>query len=208
MKTIPSKIILAAGFVLALAFTFSCSSGDDTSGGGSCNMNGYKKVEMPDGKTWMAENLNCDVEGSVCYDPYCTQYGRLYNWEAAKKACSGGWHLPSNTEWEALLTSVGGDSTAGKHLKAREGWIDCGPSGSGAENSCEDTYGFAALPGGFIDIIGLFWFDGEYSSWWSSSEYSAYNAYSWDISNNWESVSGGDININKNYLFSVRCVQN
>jgi hypothetical protein len=75
-----------------MALTFSCSSDgkdDDnsggspgtSSGGGSCDMSGYREVPMPDGKTWMAENLNCDVAGSVCYDrdpANCAKYGRLY----------------------------------------------------------------------------------------------------------------------------------
>jgi len=38
--------------------------------------------------------------------------------------------------------------TAGKYLKAKEGWNDCGPSGSGKSYLCEDTYGFSALPAG------------------------------------------------------------
>ena len=49
-------------------------------------------------QTWMAENLNYEAEGSLCYEnkpANCAKYGRLYNWETAKKACPKGWHLPS-----------------------------------------------------------------------------------------------------------------
>jgi uncharacterized protein (TIGR02145 family) len=82
---------------------------------------------------WLAENLNYEAEGSVCYEnnpANCAKYGRLYNWETAKKVCPDGWHLPSNAEWDKLFRFVDGDKgtkspygskTAGKYLKAKSG---------------------------------------------------------------------------------------
>ncbi|MCQ2090413.1 MAG: hypothetical protein MJY93_09200 [Fibrobacter sp.] len=88
----------------------------------------YKTVKMPDGKTWMAENLNYKVPGSNgCFDEKpnkCKTYGRLYSWESAMKACPAGWHLPSNKEWSALFRSVGGWTSAEKNLKSDHGWYD------------------------------------------------------------------------------------
>jgi len=236
MRDIPSKLALSAIFALAITFTFSCSGGggDDpnggtsspsngggtsspsgggnssgsNSGGGSCNISSYKNKKMPDGKTWMTENLNCKVAGSECYDKNesnCNTYGRLYTWESAKKACSGGWHLPDTTEWNALVTSVGGKETAGKHLKAKEGWNSCGPTGSGKSYSCEDTYGFSALPGGIGYSDGHFNYVGSNGYWWSASEYGSGYAYDRGMGYSSEGVyydysaKGG--------LFSVRCVQ-
>ena len=62
---------------------------------------------VPTGGTqvWMAENMNYEMEGSWCYNDLesnCAQYGRLYNWNAAMKACPEGWHLPSKDEIDAL----------------------------------------------------------------------------------------------------------
>ena len=100
----------------------------------------------------MAENLNYDAEGSICYEnnpDNCAKYGRLYNWETAMKAYSKGWHLPSNAEWEKLFRYIDDDTgfgnpyespSAGKHLKAASGWNE---DGNGTDN-----YGFSALPGG------------------------------------------------------------
>ncbi|NLB63985.1 MAG: hypothetical protein GX801_07760 [Fibrobacter sp.] len=86
--------------------------------------NVYKTVQIGN-QTWMAENLRylpslngtedseedakyyvygyegSDVDNAKNTDNYKT-YGVLYNFVAAKVACPAGWHLPSNTEWNAL----------------------------------------------------------------------------------------------------------
>lgn len=71
-------------------------------------------------RTWMAENLNYQMEGSVCYknySAYCGKYGRLYNWEASKNACPNGWHLSTQLEWQEIMQMYGGYQRAGKALK-------------------------------------------------------------------------------------------
>ena len=166
----------------------------------------YKTVKI--GKqVWFAENLNFDCKGSKCYndDPKnAEKYGRLYDWETAKKACPRGWHLPSNEEWNELVDFAGGlgenelAKAAGKKLKAKSGWEDDeGKSGNGI-----DKYGFSALPGGgFIhsfDNVGL------QGYWWSAFEYytkSAYlrimfqsNIFTWYVHD-------------RSCLFSVRCIR-
>jgi uncharacterized protein (TIGR02145 family) len=62
-----------------------------------------------------------------------------------------------------LAAAVGGDSTAGKHLKSRTGWT----SYSGIENL--DTYGFSALPGGYRRTDGSFYYAGYNGYWWTAS---------------------------------------
>lgn len=45
---------------------------------------------------WMAENLNYEYEGSLCYkneENNCPIYGRLYVWSDALDVCPEGWHL-------------------------------------------------------------------------------------------------------------------
>jgi len=73
----------------------------------------------------MAENYNCEVDGSKCYDnnpANCVTYGRLYNWATAmalppecnsstcasniqpqhRGICPSGWHIPSDADWNKL----------------------------------------------------------------------------------------------------------
>jgi len=157
----------------------------------------YKKVKIGE-QVWMAENLNYreDEDGNVlgvCYNNLasnCTQYGRLYNWNEAmggassssavpsgvQGVCPADWHLPSNAEWDVLMTAVGGSSTAARKLKSTSGWNSCGPAGSGSYYVCEDAYGFAALPGGGGYSVGYFNNAGYYGYWWSATELNAYNA--------------------------------
>jgi len=168
----------------------------------------YKTIKIGN-QTWIAQNLNYDVGGSKCYgndESNCQKYGRLYNWSAATKACPNGWHLPSNSEWDILYRSVDGTSgtespykseTAGKYLKAKNGWNE---GGNGT-----DDHGFAALPGGLGNSSGGFSSLGNYGNWWSNTESDGNRAYSRFKSykhNNagWESEA-------KNKLFSVRCLQ-
>jgi len=113
--------------------------------------------------TWMAQNLNYKVEGSYAYDNTegnRKQYGLLYTWEAAKKACPSGWHLATDSEWSMLVTHFGGMDKAGEALKSASGWIE---NGNGTNSS-----GFNALPGGIrrnggYDVLGVMGF------WWTST---------------------------------------
>jgi len=123
----------------------------------------YKTVKL-DNQTWMAENLNYEIEGSKCYknDPAnCEKYGRLYYWKTALKACPNGWHLPSDEEWQTLVNLVGGESKAGNVLKSSINW-------DGDDNGT-DALGFSALPGGG-GVDSGFSFAGNRGYWWSASE--------------------------------------
>lgn len=60
---------------------------------------------------WMTRNLNYNLEGSVVYDnlPVSSwEYGRLYTWEMAKKACPDGWRLATDEEWQKMTEYFGG----------------------------------------------------------------------------------------------------
>jgi uncharacterized protein (TIGR02145 family) len=173
----------------------------------------------------MAENLNYagdDGNSGVCYgsDPfYCGLYGRLYYWGQAMHACPPGWRLPYIYDWARLsdyvYKSTNGEKEA-EHLKAREGWADCGPPGSGRRRKCLDTFGFAALPGGFAvysDGDLDFRDAGHKALWWSANRdkrkgYAA--AFVTFLSNDrylWAGVPRGVTSNTKNDMLSVRCIK-
>ena len=155
----------------------------------------------------MKENLNYNASGSKCYgnDPgNCAKYGRLYDWETANDACPTGWHLPSDAEWTALETAVGGNITAGKKLKATSGWDNNKEDLSG---NGTDDYGFSAKPGGQGNSAGQFAYEGSDAFWWSASKsdsedntYKNYEVYSDSDAARWR-------NFTNLILISVRCLK-
>jgi uncharacterized protein (TIGR02145 family) len=168
----------------------------------------YKTVKIGS-QTWMAENLNYEAKGSLCYDnkkENCDKYGRLYDWKTAMKVCPSGWHLPSDAEWENLVTIAGGDKVAGTKLKAKSGWKD--------NRNGTDDFGFSALPAGFHYVNNEFFRGGEEGEWWSATDAfiaespggtdESY-AYYWDIFYDYESIEQGQELDNSR--LSVRCVQ-
>jgi uncharacterized protein (TIGR02145 family) len=182
-----------------------------------------RTVQIGD-QVWMAENFNYKVTGSKCNDDReynCDKYGRLYKWSTAmalpsscddsnctsrisekhRGICPSGWHIPSDAEWTTLMDFVGGSSTAGMYLKAKSGWNNYGDYTSG---NGYDTYGFAALPGGYCGFMCRR--VGDYGSWWSSSEYEgSVNVYLWAMSNGGANAYYG--NHSKLEYLSVRCVK-
>jgi uncharacterized protein (TIGR02145 family) len=84
-----------------------------------------------------------DVEEAKATENYDT-YGVLYNWPAVmtEDICPSGWHVPSYTEFNQLISFVGGEDVAGCALKevGNNYWND---------NYCAtNSSGFSALGGG------------------------------------------------------------
>ncbi len=129
-------------------------------------------------------------------------YGLLYNWHAvndARQICPLGWHVPTDAEWMALMDGLGGIGIAGGQLKAVSGEWDA--PNTGATNSS----GWTGLPGGFkLDNA----FEGNLGStgdWWTSSEFSSVNGWSYRL---FAAFAAGQRGTNgKNTGFSVRCMQ-
>lgn len=102
----------------------------------------YEWIRIGD-QLWIAENLNfATANGSLCQQ--CNNWGRLYNFENAQKACMEGFHMPSKAEWQTLLNFVG--DKPGIKLKAGFGWDPLKNSlqfGNG-----KDDFGFGVKAGG------------------------------------------------------------
>ncbi|MBK8804468.1 MAG: chitobiase/beta-hexosaminidase C-terminal domain-containing protein [Fibrobacteres bacterium] len=184
----------------------------------------YKTVTIGT-QTWMAENLNYKVDNSWWYNGSAdngAKYGRLYTWMAAMNlpdscyggscaslveskhqgVCPTGWHVPSDTEWTTLTTSIGGVATAGSELNSVSGWA----LKSGKSQNGTDTYGFRALPAGARYSVDLsFGFAGSNASFWSSSEVDVILSWSRHLG----MVSGSLFKDNSGKMngYSVRCLK-
>jgi len=221
-------LLLASVLVVGAVCMFGCGGSVSGGGGGSVTLvdpgecdfgtvtdsrddKTYKTVKIG-GKTWMAQNLDYQTGNSWCYggdDSNCEKYGRLYDWNTAKTVCPKDWHLPSRNEWTELVAMVGSE-TSGRKLKSTNGWNE---NGNGT-----DDYGFSALPGGLQGAVSAFGgaavrgsggvFDraGRYGYWWTATESGSVYAYNRDM--NYDRDPADEGNSNKNWGFSVRCVQN
>jgi uncharacterized protein (TIGR02145 family) len=106
-------------------------------------------------------------------------YGQLYNYYVIQlsNVCPTGWHVPDNTEWDLLLTTVGGASIASPELReiGTLHWINGNP---GATNST----GFSAVGSGcrwYFD--GSFSLKGTLSRYHSSTVFDTSNTYNYLI---------------------------
>jgi uncharacterized protein (TIGR02145 family) len=150
----------------------------------------------------------------------CDTYGRFYNWTDAmdidetylttlwsssdtvnhQGLCPRGWHVPAITEWNTLVTYLGGTDTAGFFLKSISGWLG-GGNGS-------DAYGFSALPAGHRAYNGVWDFrDLVYeANFWAASEYSENLASSFGLIYH---VSSFNLSYYyKGSGYSLRCLEN
>lgn len=127
---------------------------------------------------------------------------------AAKAACPGGWHLPTDEEWKTLEMYLGMSQSEadaenergtneGKKLKSTRGWYN---GGNGV-----DVVGFSALPGGERLDYGDFHCLGTCGFWWSATASGSTNAWVRVLYYNSDKAFRGDDN--REGSFSVRCVR-
>lgn len=162
----------------------------------------YPTVQIGE-QCWLQKNMNYETGNNWCYDndpANCATYGRLYDWETVLGVCPSGWHLPSDAEWTALTTFLGGVSIAGGKMK-EAGTAHWSSPNTGATNSS----GFTALPGGNRSYNGVFYYLTEDAYFWSAAGHSSTNAWNRSLYYNTEYVD-------RNYFsktngFSARCVQ-
>lgn len=187
----------------------------------------YRTVNMPDGKVWLAENLDFAWNGlsvptegaSTSTDPQAMYYnydgstygwngykcGLLYNWYAVKylednkSTLIPGWHVPTADEWGYLADAVGGASTAGTKLKTLDNSAGINwPSGWNGT----DDYGFSVLPAG--NYYNNFHFVGSDTYFWTVTEYNSNIAYYRRINTGASMRSYED---SKYYQYSVRLIR-
>ena len=156
----------------------------------------------------MAQNLNYDVgEGCWVYEKSSgflglgakkkeEGYGRLYTWEAAKKACPPGWRLPTDEEWRALAMAHGGlwdGNHQGDPQKAYWVLIEGGSSG------------FAALLGGYRNPDGSCSDIREGGNYWCGTEKDTHHALFYHFGSTFGELDCYDND--KSFGYSCRCLQ-
>jgi uncharacterized protein (TIGR02145 family) len=139
--------------------------------------NGDPIPKVEDGATWQSLTT-----GAYCYynndsATYAAAYGKLYNWYAVNDSrglAPVGYHVPTKTEWETLITTAGGVSNAGPALKevGTAYWND---GNSGATNST----GFSARGGGYRhpDNGCSFYYEKTFSYFWDATPQAGNTAY-------------------------------
>ncbi len=98
-----------------------------------------------------------DLYGAMCY--YNSDilnkpiYGAMYNWYAVNTGylAPAGWRVPSKTDYDTLITYLGGDLVAGGILKevGFDHWFS-------PNEGATDTYGFKVLGAGIRAVTGAF----------------------------------------------------
>ena len=163
----------------------------------------YRTVKIA-GLEWLGDNLNYKTAGSFCYkdeDDQCMVFGRLYTWDAAKRACPAGFRLPTHADFESLWTAAGADFNAGYLIKADYGW-------SGDTNG-NDTLKFSAMPAGNRFDDETYGNTAKFAFFWSADDTSegvpAGSARVWYLTS--KSMAFGYMSKPKNFGFSVRCVR-
>jgi uncharacterized protein (TIGR02145 family) len=183
-----------------------------------CNLNvetyrdGTTIPQVTDPTAWA--NL---TTGAWCYNNNDSAngvvYGKLYNWYAVagiydaaslanpalrKQIAPVGYHVPSDVEWDALSTFLGGDTISGGKLKETGAchWI--------GNTDATNISGFTALPGGLRTQLGGFSTVGFSSNFWTSTDITLLFAFYRILS-----TSNGSLGINAEdlkYGLSVRCL--
>jgi len=141
---------------------------------------------------WMTRNLNYDVtSGDYCYndtDTKCKEYGKLYEWTPALTACPSGWRLPTETDFNTLITTLGGATSAKTALVGTSSSSGLGVLYSGTKGA--SGYGN----------------EGERAFLWSSIELNSTQAKALDVNANAVDITIGTPLKTNGYC--VRCIKN
>ena len=136
-----------------------------------------------------------------------TTYGKLYNWYAVNDSrglVPIGYHIPTDAEWTTLTTCLGGASVAGGKMKTTTLWNDGIGIYPPPYTTATNSSGFSALPGGYRNSNGGYFYIRDYGYWWSSTE--VYTEYAYDRYLIFYTNEVGREGINKLNGWSVRCV--
>ncbi|WP_232283231.1 fibrobacter succinogenes major paralogous domain-containing protein [Paraglaciecola sp. T6c] len=192
--------------------------------------NTYRTVKIGE-QIWLAENLRVTKyqDGTKINTGFIPddkeenllKHGRLYDWHDVvdeRNICPVGWRIASDDDWKALEKSIGiseseldtlgwrGDNDIAITLKAEQQDTIF----KGFDQSQVNKYQFSASPAG-VKIGNWYLTQGMYTEFWTGSSATEKQAYARTLAYSWWNTHKGEIRrekLNKNYMFSVRCVKN
>lgn len=196
---------MPAALALAVGLASGCSGGKGSSGGGvvrDADGNLYSTVTIGS-QVWLAESLrvtrSSDGRPLTTFSPEndpsrVALYGRLYDWETARRACPARWRLPSDEDWSLLEGGVGAGE--GLELRQLDFWPHYAPRGG-------KSSGFQARPAGYWNDHGFETYFGTRAVFWTATPQDEHFV--------WSRVLDSDGALRRapqhpQYGFSVRCV--
>lgn len=122
----------------------------------------YDVVKMPDGKYWLAQNLDWLPDGvtlvtssgevptspAACYYNFAdNDKGLLYNGyaiETINQLVPAGWHITHMSDFDGLFTVIGGNTADNiKKIRSTTGWLSVQGT---------DEYGLNIYPNGYRNV--------------------------------------------------------
>ena len=130
-------------------------------------------------------------------------FGRLYTWYAVKtrNVCPQGWHVPSESDWEKLITFLGGSEIAGGKLKSVDSTMWELPN-VGANNSTN----FTGVGGGYKTEFATFIDQLKFGMYWSATEDPDFNDCAFAYALYSGSIKTYKVSKSKKAGLSIRCV--
>jgi uncharacterized protein (TIGR02145 family) len=125
--------------------------------------------------------------------------------EDSRNVCPVGWHVPSNDEWETLVTTLGGASVAGSAMRTT-GNISAGTGLWPYDNVVStNVSGFSAQPSGFRNLDGSFASQIYCAVWWTRTLTATDTYYTRGVYSFSNSVFNQDFT--RPQGFSIRCLR-
>ncbi|MDO6439759.1 FISUMP domain-containing protein [Cyclobacterium sp. 1_MG-2023] len=131
--------------------------------------------------------------------------GKLYNWYAIadnRNCCPDGWRIPTKSDFETMLSSLGDKKKAIRSIK-KEG--DIWPKSDKANNNS----GFSAFPSGYRNNGGNFFDFGKVACFWTSDSF--IGSYSRSVKEGFFTSENLDDYVfngySKEYGLGVRCIK-
>lgn len=164
--------------------------------------NGAAILHITDNIVWASTGA-----GAFCSfannENWTSEFGLLYNLFAvldSRRLAPPGWHIPSDAEWQELVTFLGGSGGAGGKLM-EAGYRHWAIPNTVATNSS----GFTAVPGGGREgSLGGFYGYTIRALFWSTTASTSSSYWSWGLEQGQPAVTRNAYS--PRYGFSVRCV--